>query len=139
MIDRIATGSAGSVQLHGINFGEKCVKREMLVKYSRSLGYSVPIKHWDKSKIEIELPDLNQNVEWVHLQVKRPGAKSSSKSFRFKRQYSVLKTEHRSHSLDVGDKGEDKFKVKSDPLVCGKDSKVFDHAGCKLHNPIRRI
>jgi hypothetical protein len=127
-IDRIVYGSAGSVQLHGSNFGEKCIKCEVIVKYSRALGYSVPIKHWDKNEIEIELPDLNQNEELVYLQVKRPNAKSNSKSFRFKRRYSVLKTERRSHTLDVGDKGEDKFKVKIAPLVCGKDSMVFDHA-----------
>jgi hypothetical protein len=127
-IDRIVYGASGNVQIHGSNFGGKCAKCEVLVKYSRSLGYSVPITHWDKHKIEVELPDLNQNEALIHLQVQRPGAKSRSKSFRLKRRYGVLKTERRSHSLDVGDKGEDKFKVNATPLACGKDSMVFDHA-----------
>ncbi|MEJ2620446.1 MAG: hypothetical protein P8163_09335 [Candidatus Thiodiazotropha sp.] len=127
-IDRIVSGSIGSVQLHGSNFGGKCAQCEVLVKYSRGFGYSVPIKHWNETKIEIELPDLNQQEMLVYMQVKRPGVKSSSKSFRVNRQYRVIKTERRSHSLDVGEKGEDKFKIKSATLACGKGSKVFDHA-----------
>ncbi len=126
-IDRINYASDGSVELHGSHFGTQCAKCEVVVKYSRSLIYSVPVIRWTKSKIEIELPDLNQNEESIQIQAKRPDVMSNSKLFRLKPRYRVISREHRSHVLSVGEKGEDKFKVKNAPLVCGKNTFVFDH------------
>jgi hypothetical protein len=128
VIDRLSHGSNGIVKIHGKHFGSRCNTCEVLVRYSRSLRYSVPIKRWSDSAIVIELPDLNQNEETLRLQVKNSNAISGSKSIRLKRQYSVIKSERRTHSLAVGDKGEDKFKIKSSAAMCGKENIAFDHA-----------
>ncbi len=125
-------GMGGNVTILGENFGDYCKSCEVIVQYTNSLRYSVPVNTWDNSRIVAELPDLNQNEVLLQLQVKKPHAISAAKSFRLRRRYSVIESERRSHNLDVGEKGEDVFPVKSRPALCGKDSEVFDRPEIKI-------
>lgn len=131
-IDRISYGSGGNIVIFGKNFGSHCGTCEVLVQYSRSLGYSAPIKSWGKSRIDIELPDLNQNETALLLSIKTPHAQSNKKPFKLKRRYTVSKREKRSHALNVGDKGEDKFLIESNHPQCGNTTQVFDHAEIQI-------
>jgi uncharacterized ubiquitin-like protein YukD len=128
VIDKIKYTSDRIIEIQGNGFGNRCSMCEVIARYSDSLWYSVPIKHWNTSKIDIELPDLNQNEEHIQLHVKRSNALSNSKTIKIKRRYAVLSNESRSHTLKVGEKGEDIFSVKGGAVVCGQEAKLFHHA-----------
>lgn len=131
-IDRISYSQDGKAVIHGRDFGGPCKICEVLVQYSRSLSYSVPITAWTTSRIDIEIPDLNQEEKKLQLRVRTAQGESRKEPLTLKRQHSILKREKRSHALRVGDKGEDVFQIESYHPQCGKSANIFDHAELKM-------
>ena len=127
-IDRILYRKAEQAVIVGKSFGNLCEDCEILIRYSDSLLYSAPIQDWTPTRIDVEVPDLNQHDALIQVQVKRGSLTSLWKSLMLRRRFSLLMSKMISHSLSVGEKGEDEFKIRSVKTQCGKTVIVYDHS-----------
>lgn len=128
IIDSVQYDNPQRVVVLGKRFDDPCRECEVRVRYSRSLRYSAPIRDWQPTRIEIELPDLNQNDAVIQIQIRRDKTASQWKSLKLRRNIALLSKKSRAHSLGVGEKGEEKFTIPSTQTHCGKAVSVYDHA-----------
>ncbi len=131
-IDKMRYTSSNIVSISGKNFGAKCSDCEVLIKYSRSLLYSAPVRRWSADRIDIEIPDLNQRDTVLQVQVKSKKGASNNKPLKLRRVTNLSEKKKKTHALNVGEKGEDRFSITSKTLQCKKPSKVFDRASLRV-------
>ena len=131
-IEKMRYTSGSIVTISGKNFGAKCGDCEVLVKYSRSLLYSAPVRRWSADRINIEIPDLNQRDTILQVQVKSKTGASNNKPLKLRRITNLSEKKKMNHSLNVGEKGEDRFSITSKALQCKSPSKVFDRASLRI-------
>ena len=127
-IKQVQYQNAERAVIVGEGFEKSCEDCEVLVRYSHSLLYSAPIRGWQPTRIDIEIPDLNQNDALIQVQVKRGRAASPWKSFNLRRRIALLSSKTSTHSLSVGEKGEEEFTIRSIQTQCGKTVNVYDHS-----------
>ena len=126
-IERVQYHPVGRVTLQGKGFGLPCQVCEVWVRYSQTLLYAVPIDSWQPSRIEVELPDLNQDNTQIQIQVKRDQTSSVWKPFKLRRHTALRLHQQRAHSLNIGEKGKDSFAINDIHAQCGKTVQAYDH------------
>ncbi|MGV6816809.1 MAG: hypothetical protein ACWA44_06015 [Thiotrichales bacterium] len=129
---RNISDQASHMLLSGTGFGEPCARCEVIAHYSQSIKYALPIVSWSDSGIKARLPDLNQPGTNVKVSVTTKNGNSRPKSLRLKRKVSLSLRMKKTHSLSVGDKGEDLFDIPGARLACDQQTSTFDHAEVKV-------
>lgn len=123
---------ASHVVLSGTGFGKPCPRCEVIAHYSQSIKYALPVVSWSDSAIKARLPDLNQPDTNIKVSVTTKIGNSRPKSLSLKRKVSLSLRKKKTHSLSVGDKGEDLFDLPGTRLACGQQTSAFNHAEVKV-------
>lgn len=127
-ITGVTGGSEQRAVINGKGFGVACAECEVRVQYAPTLLYAVPVLAWTPTEIAVDTPDLNQNAAILRYQVKARTGLSNLWPGELQRTIQLMQRVTRSHALNVGDKGEDRFEIEPVTLQCGETATVFDHA-----------
>ena len=123
-------------------FGERCATCEVIVEYADGLHYAARVEHWMSAGVVTQLPDLNRNLN-VSVRLRTVDGLSEALSLRLTRAI-VPRPEldtpappeliesaefvERTHSLAVGDKGEEILDMSAPPPECATPAPLFDRA-----------
>jgi len=121
---------AGSeISLSSPNFGTVPGSSKVIADYGNGFFYVLKHTSWSNHTITLKVPDLGKSLR-VKLRIQSADQRSNSVTITMKPDIrkSQQKPIKKTHTLDVGDKGEDIFKVSNKFASCGKVGTLFDHA-----------
>lgn len=124
---RVMAGS--EISLSGPNFGAVLGSSKVIADYGHGFFYVLKHTSWSNHTITLKVPDLGKSLR-VKLRIQSANQRSNSVTITIKPDIrkSQQKEIKKVHVLNVGDKGEDIFKVVNKSGSCGKAGELFDHA-----------
>jgi len=100
---------------------------EVIADYGHGFKYKLEITKYSANNIQTRIPDLGKNLN-INVFIKKDNVSSNKKNIIIKPISTQINKKTIKHTLMIGDKGEDIFKINNKPASCHQAGEIFNNA-----------